>query len=82
MAQRQQYSGDTSDHGWLSSLVDTFERTELLGNIPCDATSISAARARLERPATVSPCKDELEPQHQPGMNSAANEFTLNCHPA
>ncbi|CAN5223436.1 hypothetical protein BH11PSE4_BH11PSE4_19640 [soil metagenome] len=73
MAQRQQHCGDSRGNGWLLSLVDTFERTELLGKVPCDETSISAIRARLARPATVSVRKEEFDPHIRP-VGVPANE--------
>lgn len=71
MAQRQQHPGaSNNENGWLLTLVDTFERTEQLGNVPCDEKLLSAARARLERPAlparpeTVLRRKAQFQPQH------------------
>jgi hypothetical protein len=36
---------------WLSKLVGTFERAEQLHDEPCDKALLSAAMARLQRPA-------------------------------
>ncbi|KAA0074609.1 hypothetical protein [Tardiphaga sp. P9-11] len=52
MGQRHQHcDAGTDGSAWLSTLVDTFQRTAQLENVPCDAKSLSAAMARLERPA-------------------------------
>jgi hypothetical protein len=39
----------------LSTLIDTFERTAQLENVPCDTKALSAAKARLQRPAILRP---------------------------
>jgi hypothetical protein len=48
MGQRHQNSDPTADCAWLNTLIDTFERTEELGNVPCDANTVSAAMSRLQ----------------------------------
>jgi hypothetical protein len=53
MAHRNQQAGSRpSESGWLAMLVDTFEVTERLGDVPCGCEAISAIKARLARPAT------------------------------
>jgi len=37
---------------WLASLVDTFNTTEHLSQVPCGASDLRAMRARLSRPTT------------------------------
>jgi hypothetical protein len=52
MAQRQHQSHTNAGNDiWLSMLVDTFESTERLGDIPCDQAAKSAMRQRLAMPA-------------------------------
>ena len=54
MAQRlQQPRSHVSDDSWLATLVDTFERTERLGSVPCSSEAMSVLRARLSLPAMV-----------------------------
>ncbi|MDB5500949.1 MAG: hypothetical protein JWR89_851 [Tardiphaga sp.] len=49
MGQRQQPSNaETEGSAWLGTLVDTFERAERLGDVPCDPGLLSAARLRLQ----------------------------------
>jgi hypothetical protein len=48
MGHRHQHSDfRTDDSAWLNTLIDTFERTEDLSDVPCDAKTVSAAMARL-----------------------------------
>lgn len=71
MAWQQQQSRFTvSDGRWLAMLVDTFEKTERLGNVPCDSASISALRARLTLPAL--PCEGADFRQQAMSHNDAA----------
>ena len=68
MAQRLENSGFRSDNGWLLTLVDTFARTEQLGDVRCDEELLSAVRMRLERGQAVgrkvSAMKNRFQPQH------------------
>lgn len=50
MGQQQPFSAADGTM-WLSSLVETFERTEQLHREPCDRAVVSAAIERLKRPA-------------------------------
>jgi hypothetical protein len=50
MGQRQPFSA-ADDTMWLSRLVGTLERAEQLHDEPCDKALLSAAMARLQRPA-------------------------------
>lgn len=50
MGQRQPFSV-ADETAWLSSLVDTFARTEDMHDEPCDPAAVNAAMARLQRPA-------------------------------
>ncbi|UGV26368.1 hypothetical protein E0H22_12115 [Rhodopseudomonas boonkerdii] len=52
MDQRQPFSA-TDDNTWLSDLIAGFARTEELRGQSCSPAIISAAKARLERPANV-----------------------------
>lgn len=52
MAQRHQHSYVGIDgSAWLETLIDAFERTEDLGDVPCDAKIVSSVMSRLQRPA-------------------------------
>ncbi|MGM4885490.1 hypothetical protein AB7813_06350 [Tardiphaga sp. 20_F10_N6_6] len=61
MSQRHQHpdagtqAAGTDGSAWLSTLIDTFERTAQLENVPCDTKALSAAKARLQRPAILRP---------------------------
>ncbi len=49
MGHRHQNSQpETSDSAWLNTLIDTFERTEELCSVPCDAKTVSATMSRLQ----------------------------------
>lgn len=50
MGQGQPFTA-ADDTMWLSKLVGTFERAEQLHDEPCDQALLSAAMARLQRPA-------------------------------
>lgn len=50
MGQSQPFTA-ADDTMWLSKLVGTFERAEQLHDEPCDQALVSAALARLQRPA-------------------------------
>ncbi|WP_398482813.1 hypothetical protein [Tardiphaga sp.] len=50
MGQGQPFTA-ADDTMWLSKLVGTFERAEQLHDEPCDKALLSAAMARLQRPA-------------------------------
>lgn len=52
MGQRQPFPA-ADNPGWLSSLVETFARTEEMHGEPCSPAVLSAAMARLQRPAAV-----------------------------
>ena len=55
MGQRHQHSHARIDgSAWLEMLIDTFERTEQLGGVPCDARIVSSMMSRLQRPAVTS----------------------------
>jgi hypothetical protein len=45
----------TDSSAWLSTLIDTFERTTQLENVPCDTKALAAAKAHLQRPAILRP---------------------------
>lgn len=55
MGQRHQHpdagtqTAGTDGSAWLSTLIDTFERTAQLENVPCDTKALSAAKAHLQR---------------------------------
>lgn len=50
MGQRHQHSdAGTDGSAWLSTLIATFARTEQLKAVPCDAKTLSAAKAHLRR---------------------------------
>lgn len=54
MGQRHQHSHAGSDaSAWLNTLIDTFERTAELGDVPCDAKAVSSMMSRLQRPAAM-----------------------------
>ena len=56
MGQRHQYpDAGTDGSAWLSTLIDTFERTAQLENVPCDTKALSAAKAHLQRIAVLQP---------------------------
>jgi hypothetical protein len=71
MGQRHQHSdAGTDDSAWLNTLINTFERTEEFGDVPCDARTVSVMMSRLQRPA-VTPARSHrrrrqatLEVQH------------------
>jgi hypothetical protein len=49
MGQRHQNSHlGTEDAAWLTTLIDTFERTEELAAVPCDAKTVAATMSRLQ----------------------------------
>lgn len=50
MGQREPISA-ADNNAWLSNLVDTFARAEQMHDEPCSPAVISAAMARLQRPA-------------------------------
>jgi hypothetical protein len=52
MGQRHQHSDAGIDgFAWLNMLIETFERTEEFGDVPCDAKTMSLMMCRLQRPA-------------------------------
>ncbi|MDB5653335.1 MAG: hypothetical protein JWQ94_948 [Tardiphaga sp.] len=46
---------------WLAALVETFESTESLSQVPCDATVLRAMRAQLSRPTSTRPVPSRHE---------------------
>jgi hypothetical protein len=66
MGQRQPFTA-VDDTAWLSDLVDTMERAEKLHDEPCDPALMSAAMARLQRPAAA----------RRPKSRAGTNAFEL-----
>lgn len=74
MAQRvhQQWEPGNGGTGWLSTLVETFNKAERLGSVPCDRNLLSAMHARLAEPALLVLGKPQAKPPALPRSQPTA----------
>lgn len=71
--EQQQWKPVNGSTEWLSTLVNTFEQAEQLGDVRCNDKLLSELRTRLGRPALVRTSQHRLDDGAQETVGSSSD---------